>query len=196
MNNRDSKTKNIWLAFHGMGFLSRYFLKPFTGLNATENYIIAPQAPSKYYLNDKYNYVGASWLTKENTQEELKNVLHYVDQLYTKEKITNQENLILFGFSQGVSIALRWMVSRKIKCRTLIIYAGGIPHELKKEDFDYIDLRKLSIKICYGNKDKFLTPERLKIEREKISALFGAHAEIIEFEGGHEVNPEILKNLV
>ena len=50
LNAINEKTKNVWLVFHGMGYLSKYFTKYFTNLDSGENYIIAPQAPSKYYL--------------------------------------------------------------------------------------------------------------------------------------------------
>ena len=184
------------MVFHGMGFLSRFFLKPFAHLDSEQNYIIAPQAPSKYYLNDTYKHVGASWLTKENTQNDLKNVLNYVDGVYESEQISDSENLILLGFSQGVSIAMRWMTSRKIHCKNLILYAGGIPNELRKEDFDFADFNEMGIKIIYGDSDQYLTPERMTLEKEKIDMLFENRAEIVKFSGGHEIRPEILKNLV
>ncbi|HBY66843.1 MAG TPA: esterase, partial [Flavobacteriaceae bacterium] len=75
VNTLTPKTKNIWIAFHGLGYLSRYFAKYFKHLNPEENYIIIPQAPSKYYQGSNFKHVGASWLTKENTVAETKNVL-------------------------------------------------------------------------------------------------------------------------
>ena len=51
-NKLGPKTKNVWLVFHGIGYLSRYFVKYFNGLDPEENYIIVPQAPSKYYLKN------------------------------------------------------------------------------------------------------------------------------------------------
>ena len=74
LNEHTENTKTVWLVFHGIGYLSRYFLKYFKHLNPEENYIIAPQAQSKYYLNGEYRHIGASWLTKENTEEEIKNM--------------------------------------------------------------------------------------------------------------------------
>src|SRR5690606_30980184 len=74
LNTITAKTKNVWLVFHGIGYLSRYFVNYFKDMDPTENYIIVPQAPSKYYLKDEYKYVGASWLTKENTAMEIQNV--------------------------------------------------------------------------------------------------------------------------
>lgn len=195
-NELTQKTKNVWLVFHGIGYLSRYFVKYFNGLNAEENYIIVPQAPSKYYLKNEYKYVGASWLTKENTSMEVKNVLNYIDAVLEAENIPEDVNLILFGFSQGVSIASRWLASKKANCKLVVLYAGGIPNELTTEDFEFLDYSYTDIKIIYGNQDEFLTPDRLKGEKIKIDKLFQGNAETTIFEGGHEVKPDIIKNLI
>ena len=50
LNSLSSKTKNVWFVCHGIGYLSRYFIKHFNELNNEENYIIAPQAQSKFYI--------------------------------------------------------------------------------------------------------------------------------------------------
>jgi len=195
-NELTGKTKNVWLVFHGIGYLSRYFVKYFNGLNAEENYIIVPQAPSKYYLKNEYKYVGASWLTKENTATEVKNVLNYIDAVLKAEKIPEDMNLILFGFSQGVSVATRWWASKKTNCKLVTLYAGGIPNELTANDFEFVDHDSTEIKLIYGNDDKYLTPDRLKGEKIKIEKLFQGKAETITFNGGHEVKPEIIKDLI
>ncbi len=195
-NSITNKTKNVWLVFHGIGYLSRYFVKYFNALDPETNYIIVPQAPSKYYLGNEYKYVGASWLTKENTQMEIGNVLNYIDAVLEAENLPKELNFILFGFSQGVSIAIRWLVHKQIPCKTVALYAGGIPNELTEKDFDFLDFTTTSIKIIYGDTDEFLTPDRLKAEKVKIDTLFRGKAEIITFPGGHEVKPEIIKSLV
>tara|TARA_R110000796_G_scaffold88850_7_gene192169 strand:+ start:48908 stop:49552 length:645 start_codon:yes stop_codon:yes gene_type:complete len=196
LNTLSNKTKNVWLVFHGIGYLSRYFLKYFNELNSIENYIIAPQAPSKYYLNTKYTHVGASWLTKEDTATEIKNVSAYIDAVFDAENIPEGCNLIIFGFSQGVSIATRWLALRKLKCQQLVLYAGGIPNELKPNDFTFLNEQKSTVKIIIGTADEYLNDERMKIETEKIKKLFRNKAEIITFDGGHEIKKEIINNLV
>lgn len=195
-NQLSSKTKNVWLVFHGIGYLSRYFVKYFKGLDPEENYIIVPQAPSKYYLKNEYKYVGASWLTKENTATEVKNVLNYIDAVLESEKIPENVNLMLFGFSQGVSVATRWLASKKTNCKLVVLYAGGIPNELTAEDFEFLDFDATAIKIICGDQDEFLTPDRLKGEKNKIDMLFQGNAETITFKGGHEVKPEIIEELI
>src|SRR5690554_8082346 len=125
LNILTKNTKNVWIVFHGLGYLSKYFINYFSELNPEENYIIAPQAPSKYYQDRKFKHVGASWLTRENTLSETENILNYIDAVFKKELNKEAPNLIVMGYSQGVSIALRWVASRKIQCNKLVLHSGG-----------------------------------------------------------------------
>ncbi|RAJ12615.1 alpha/beta hydrolase [Arenibacter echinorum] len=196
INVLNEKTRNVWIVFHGIGFLSRYFIKYFNDLPKEENYIIAPQAPSKYYLNKDFKYVGASWLTKENTVLETTNVLNYMDNLFASEKIPAHCQLIVLGFSQGVSIATRWTAKSKISLDQLILYAGGIPEELTPEDFKFLLAKNAKIKLVLGNKDEFISESRLEKEKEKLESLFSGKAELIKFDGGHEIKKDILISLI
>ncbi|EAR00324.1 alpha/beta hydrolase [Maribacter sp. HTCC2170] len=196
LNTITDKTKNVWIVFHGIGYLSRFFLKYFDQLPAEENYIIAPQAPSKYYLNNQYRHVGASWLTKEDTIIETENILAYIDQIYDVEKLREHSNLIVFGYSQGVSIATRWVARRKIECNHLILYAGGIPKELTPIDFEHLVNTDTRITTLVGNNDEYINEERLEIESKRIELLFQGIAEQIIFDGKHEVKKEIINTLV
>ena len=94
LNSYKHTTKNVWLVFHGLGFLSRYFLRHFEILNPTENYIICPQAPSKFYLGEDFKHVGACWLTKEDPLLETSNVLRYIDSLYSCSSLVIMIDLI------------------------------------------------------------------------------------------------------
>ncbi|MEM9076471.1 MAG: esterase [Bacteroidota bacterium] len=196
LNQLSEKTRYVWLVFHGIGYLSRYFLKHFKQLNSEQHYVIAPQAPSKYYLKNEYKYVGASWLTKENTSMETGNVMSYLEQVFKSENILEHPNLIVFGFSQGVSIALRWMARNQIRPHILALYAGGTPKELRQQDFEYLNYSEISIKSIYGDKDEFLNLGRLQVEKEKLNTLFQGNYDLIKFDGGHEIVPEIVLNLI
>ena len=196
MNALNTSTKNVWIVFHGIGFLSRYFIKYFSELPKEENYIIAPQAPSKYYLNKDFKHVGASWLTKENTMLETTNVLNYLDNLFATINIPAHCQLIVLGFSQGVSIATRWTAKSKIDLDQLILYAGGIPEELTPEDFKFLLAGKAKVKLVLGNNDEFITEVRLEKEKEKMNSLFSGKAELIKFDGGHEIKKDVLIGLI
>lgn len=195
LNKLTNETKNVWIVFHGIGYLSKYFLKYFDELNPTENYIIAPQAPSKYYLGNEYKHVGASWLTKENTKTEIENNLNYLNSVLEEEMIPAHCNVIVFGYSQGVSMAARWVARSKFVCQQLVLYAGGIPHELKAMDFQHLG-NSTRITIIIGNQDEYLTDEVLAKERKKSNDVFKGRAKELIFDGGHVVKKELLKGLV
>jgi len=192
LNTLTSKTKNVWFVCHGLGFLSRYFIQYFNELNPEENYIIAPQAQSKHYLKNQYKHVGASWLTKEKTQENIPNVLNYLDSVYQAENIPSDLNLIILGFSQGVSVATRWIAQRNIKCDTLVLYAGKVPREFSEDDFKHIP----TIKFIIGDKDEYITPDVLENEKDYSDVLFGERIEYITFDGTHEMKRELINGLV
>lgn len=61
----------------------------------------------------------------------------------------------LFGCSQGVSVAMRWLTSGKKNVMHLIIHSGSIPVELKASDF--IDYPNLKVDLIYGIKNQYLT---------------------------------------
>jgi predicted esterase len=193
LNSLTSKTKNVIFACHGMGYLSRYFLKYFKGLNGDDNYIIIPQAQSKYYIAPKMKHVGASWLTKENTLKEMENIISYFDSVLSNEKIKNL-NFIFLGYSQGVSVAMRYLAKRKIIVSKLILMSGGIPKELKPKDFKYLK-NKASIYYVYGDKDEYITEGFLNSEKKRFENLF-SNINYIEFDGNHEVKTEIIESII
>ena len=195
LNKMTDKTKNIWLVFHGIGYLSKYFLKYFNELNAEENYIVAPQAPSKYYLGSKYKHVGASWLTKENTKKEIENVMHYLDTVLKNEDFPIDKNLLILGYSQGVSIALRYVASRKLKCSKLVLMSGGIPSELEEDNFEFLK-ENTKVSLVYGTQDEYLNEKVMENEKKHFYELFGNSAKIISFEDGHIFKKELLNEFL
>ena len=195
LNSLTDKTKNVWFVCHGMGYLSRYFIKYFDGLKSEENYIIAPQAKSKYYIAPKYKHVGSSWLTKENTLKETENVMSYFDAVLEAEKIPIAINFIVLGYSQGVSVAMRYIAKRKLKCDQLVLLSGGIPKELTNQNFKFLE-RKTKISLIYGTQDEYLNEERMISEKERFYELFGSTGKIIPFVGKHEVKKELLSKII
>ncbi|MDN3493196.1 alpha/beta hydrolase [Winogradskyella bathintestinalis] len=194
LNTLTKRTKTVWLVFHGMGYMSRYFLRYFKDLNSDENYIISPQAPSKYYIQPKM-HVGANWLTRDNTATGMENILNYLDAVLEAENINKDLNLIVFGYSQGVSIAMRYLAKRNLQCHQLILHSGGIPKELDAEDFKYLS-KDTKVKMIYGTEDEYLDEHRIQLESEKAQSLFNDRLIVLPFAGKHEVNVELINNLV
>jgi predicted esterase len=176
-----------------MGYLSRYFLRYFKQLPPEENYIIAPQAPSKFYIQPKM-HVGANWLTRDNTATGMENITNYFDAVLEAEQIPQTINFIVLGYSQGVSVAMRYLAKRQLQCNQLVLHSGGIPKELKAEEFDYLS-QDTKVKLIYGTDDEYLDETRMKDESVRALELFGDHLEIIPFEGKHIVNVALINAL-
>ncbi|WP_412985515.1 alpha/beta hydrolase [Pontimicrobium sp. IMCC45349] len=193
LNKLTEATKNVWLVCHGMSYLSRYFLKYFKHLNPEENYIIAPQAPSKSYIKGGFKHVGANWLTKENTLKDTENILRYIDAVLEAEQIPTHLNLIVAGYSQGVSIASRYVARRQLNCNQLVLMSGGIPKEFVTSDFGFLTAK---VKLVYGTSDEYLNDERMVYEKTRAEELFTNRLEVISFEGNHIVNTDIINSLV
>jgi len=193
LNTLTEKTKHVWFVCHGIDYLSRYFLKYFKELNTEENYVIAPQASSKHYLGSAYKHVGASWLTKENTDVEIENNMHYFDAVFEAENIPKTVNLIVLGYSQGVSIATRYVAKRQLQCSQMILLSGGLPNELTADIFKFLNAK---VTLVYGDNDEFITKEIMQQEKYKIKKIFGNKVNIVTFKGKHEVKKEIINSLV
>ncbi|MFI1773537.1 alpha/beta hydrolase [Thalassobellus citreus] len=193
LNTLNKSTKNVWFVCHGMGYLSRYFLKYFKGLNIDENYIIEPQAISKYYIKPNFKHIGASWLTKEATAQETENVMRNFDAILEAESIPDSVNLIVLGYSQGVSVAMRYVAKRQLQCAQLVLHSGGIPKELHAEDFAFLNAK---VNLICGTSDEYLIKDRLQAETKKAHDLFKDQLNVTMFDGKHEVNVEIINGLV
>jgi predicted esterase len=190
--NTIDKNQNIWFACHGIGQLSHYFLNNFLNIPKEKNYIIAPQAPSKYYHSTQTKRVGACWLTKENTQLEQHNIFRFFDEILNQEKPVTPN--IFMGFSQGVSVMLRYLVYKKLNVNDIVIMSGKIPEELKESDFNFLS-KKTKVWLSYGLSDPLLNNKLIEVEINKSRQLFGERVNIMTFDGKHEIDQELILNL-
>ena len=68
----------------------------------------------------------------------MQNVMSYLDEIYKKEDLENAKNLVLLGYSQGVSVATRWVARRKLDPAQLILHSGRVPQEIEPEDLQHL----------------------------------------------------------
>ncbi len=194
LNELTHQTKNVWIVFHGIGYLSQFFIRHFSSLNTKENYIICPQAPSKYYKDDQYRRVGASWLTKENTLIDTENVLNYIDAVMEYEKIPSNCKLIVLGYSQGVSIASRWIAKKKQDCNRLILISGVFPKELTANDFNHLN-KQVIFHHSVGSNDPIFDKKNVLKQEERIKLIFPT-INITNHNGGHELNTTLFDTYI
>ena len=119
--------------------------------------------------------------------------MQYFDAIFEAERLPGRIKLMVLGYSQGVSVALRYLVKRQLKCHKLIIHSGGIPKELTSQNFAYLDAQ---VTLTYGINDEYLDKQRIKEEIERLSELFGERLNVIPFDGKHEANVSIINEMV
>ena len=192
----NEQTKIIWFIFHGYGQLADEFAKSFSELISEENCLIFPQGLSKYYLKGIGNKIGANWMTSHDRDIDIANYLSYLNQIFDHEVKPYQENIELniLGFSQGGHTASRWIYHSNIRYKKLILWGSGLAHEIdqKKITKSFSHGKNL---VLIGDQDKFIDVNRLKKMRSKYEKI-GFNYKTLEYHGGHDIYPEILKKLV
>lgn len=192
------QTRYIWFCLHGFGQLARYFSRKFSELANDQTLLVIPEGLSRSYLDNSYQRIGASWLTREDRDQEINDFLVYLNSLYDRildGRDANRFQITLFGFSQGAATACRWLNADHIRADRLILWAGYFPSGLT----DLINPDKLTDVICqyvYGRQDEFLVqlsdPEaylqRLKTDVPNLT--------LMAFDGGHRVEPTVLQTLL
>jgi len=190
-------TEQIWFVCHGYGQLAEYFIKKFQVLNNGKTYIVAPEGLSRFYLEGLSGRVGATWMTREDRLNDIKDNINYLNSLYafiTKDTKPGIK-ITLLGFSQGGPTLCYWIGNGKVKFDKLVLWAGIFPPDLNN-DFKFTAEYLLKDKptyIVYGTNDPLLKPEHSK-EIESYKTI-KPDLQILTFEGKHEMNEEVLNRI-
>ena len=187
----DESTKEIVIVLHGYAQLADYFIKKFDRIKTNERTIIAPEGLSRFYWQGMNGRVVASWMTKVDRENEIKDQIQYLNQVYKllTEKVPNAKVTIL-GFSQGTATVSRWIGNTKLKINRIILWAGGI-----SEDVLHIqNIKSQLFEIIIGDKDEYISNVSIDEMREKYDES-NINYNLTTFKGGHDINSEVLLSL-
>lgn len=184
----NEKTESIWIALHGYGFHAGYFIKKFEPIVDDETFVVAPEGLNRFYKEGFTGHVGATWMTKEDRINEIKDYVFYLNSLAAAffEKVDRGSiKLNVLGFSQGAATMVRWLNDRQVEADNLIVWCSKIP-----DDFDYknhMDLFSNSKNyLRLGNADPFMKwadPDKYL----KIYEKHGLDFDFEWFDGKHEI---------
>ena len=191
-------TRNIWFCLHGFGQLARYFSRKFTDFADEQTLIVVPEGLSRLYLNNDYQRVGASWLTREDRDHEIADFLAYLNSLYDKTlngRSAGDFHVTLLGFSQGAATACRWLANDHIHVDRLILWAGYFPSGFS-EVIDPAKLASVEKHYVYGREDQYIKemPDPVAYIERMRSEIPGLR--ITAYDGAHRVEPDVLRQLV
>ncbi|WP_048921232.1 alpha/beta hydrolase [Rufibacter radiotolerans] len=189
-----AETKHLWVVCHGYGQLARYFIRHFEGVADAQTVVIAPEALSRFYLNGFSGRVGATWMTKEERLSEIEDYIAYLNMVrQTAMAKAPEATLHVLGFSQGAATVCRWLAQANWPVAELILWAGVFPEDMELATVEHT-LAHTKLTYVYGLQDKMVTPERLQEQLAKI-AKAGLQPNLITFQGIHELNAQVLRQL-
>lgn len=182
------EAKTIWFVLHGYGMLAEFFIKKFEAIINNEVAVIAPEGLSKFYTKGFYGRVGATWMTKQDREEEISDYINYLNQLYhtVLSKNENQPKVNLLGFSQGGATVSRWTAASQVKFDNLILWASVFP-----DDMNLKNISSENTFLVYGNEDEFAAKEKIVKLKLRLTEL-GVNCKIEEFEGNHNIPKDAL----
>lgn len=182
--------RTVVFACHGYAQTADDFLGKFEEMDGV--FIVAPEGLNRFYARGTSGRVAASWMTKEDRDDDIHDYLRFLDKVYEEvmPQLSKRTNVMVFGFSQGAATASRWVESGRSRADELVLWCGFFPPDI---EFSKIP-ENVKMKIVTASEDAFIGPaqekEMLEAQRKLVPSL--TH---FQFEGGHEINPEAFRKL-
>jgi predicted esterase len=175
----------LMVALHGYGQLAYNFIQHFKVL--VEEFpirIVAPEGLSRFYLDEQYRRVGASWMTREDRIEEIHDQIDYLNTVLERElsRFTGSLPAIhVLGFSQGTATAWRWVASTHLQIEQMILWAGTIPEEPNER------LSPKKIKLVLGDSDPYFVGSKRDAYLNVLTKL-QLSDRLLTFDGDHRMD--------
>lgn len=188
-------------ALHGYSQHPKYFLRKIASLGGQDLELIAPEGLHRFYIHGHSGRVGASWMTKEDRENDIADNIAYLDQLVDElaarpipmpREATDER--ILMGFSQGTATAVRYFCATQHAFDKLILWAGSFPPDLSLPD-NRDKLNTVGIDLVVGDEDEFIHSEHI-LELKSLFDHEGISYRIHRFRGGHDLDLNTLQALL
>ncbi len=188
-----TEPEHLLLVCHGYAQSAFEFIQEVSPAAKTGQLIIAPEGLSRFYRRGFEGEVVASWMTREDRLEEIRDQVEFLDsvirQVYDQ---FGELPVSVLGFSQGVPTVCRWLALSAIRPIKVILWAGMVP------EAEYLAplSEKLSgqIDLVLGDEDPFFTSTRKRHLEEAVSPWFH-HARWHQFQGEHRIEPDLLREI-
>ena len=185
--------QTLLIVCHGYAQLADEFLKSFEGLHHDNLLIVAPEGLHRFYAKGSTEKVVASWMTKEDRENDIRDYVSFLDQLLEELNPENFKRIILLGFSQGAATASRWasLGKSRNKIHELILFCGFFPPDLPPSGIP----ETMQLNVVTASDDRFISPEQESKQLEEMRKL-NPQLKHIRFEGKHEIDLETLKGIL
>lgn len=194
--------EEVWFVLHGYRQLAARFIRRFGPLDDGTRLVVAPEGLSRFYLDDggerhgPGHRVGASWMTREDREAEIRDYVGYLDRLAEEifdEVARSSVRFRLLGFSQGGHTAARWAVMGATPPDQLVLWGAYLPPDLPVEG-GRSRLGSIPVLLVRGEDDRHADEDRARAEAERLEAWGVAHR-ILRYDGGHAIEEDALRRV-
>lgn len=201
VSGNDRGPGEIWIVLHGYKQLARRFIRRFEPIDDGTRLIVAPEALSRFYVSAESgrhgsgSIVGATWMTREEREQEIHDYVRYLDALYSRiaREVERTVPLTILGFSQGVATATRWVTHGTVSPQRLILWGDFTPPDLDLA-LARTALENVDVTMVRGSGDAALSPRLAAGEAGRLSGASIAYR-TVTYEGGHDIDAETLAGL-
>jgi hypothetical protein len=204
----------LWYVCHGYRQSAERFLGHFRSIGDEHRIVVAPEALSRFYIepaegrHGPADRVGASWMTREDRESEIRDYVGYLDAL--DARVTSElgwkpgpgasdrrtdptVRRVVLGFSQGVHTAARWVARGKIRPDHLVLWGAYLPSDLEMKRAAP-RLRALTLTLVRGLRDGHADAELQAREEERLEE-WEIPFRTLTFDGGHRIDDGVLEKL-
>lgn len=174
----------VWIACHGYGHSAKRFAKNFKSLVDNNTAVIVPEALHRFYNQGVWGDVGASWMTKEDRENDVSDYVEYLNKL-NKTLLKPHQTVQVLGFSQGAATACRWVADGQTQPKNLVLWAGLIPPDIHLSA-NISNLNKSNLIWAHSPTDQYRTSEMWKNQYDLLKKS-GLNYTEFEYEGGHKI---------
>jgi predicted esterase len=195
--------RELWIACHGYGQLAADFLAGFGAVAGPERLVVAPEALSRFYMEEEVgphgaeSRVGATWMTREDRLTEIEDYVGYLDRLYQHVRAgldgAAPLEVVALGYSQGTATIARWAARTTAHLDELVLWGGRLPPELEPAALAE-RWGGLRVTLVVGTRDRWLRESAVRDEAARLREQ-GLSVGVLTFEGGHRLDDEALRRV-
>ncbi|MFC1786343.1 alpha/beta hydrolase [Candidatus Neomarinimicrobiota bacterium] len=202
-NFNPADTHTLVIGLHGGGSTPEAFIKIWDKIKDVDFIYAAPQGPYSI-LFDELGNEWSLWSSSDlNIREQAANLIgdYIADLVKELKELYKINDIYLSGFSQGAVFTYVAGFKNHQLYKGIIIFSGpGIFKPLGDEEFapnwleeKYLEpAKKLRVFIAHGTKDQRVEYE-LGLKSKEVLTSYGYDVSFHSFDGGHTIDPEILK---
>jgi predicted esterase len=191
--------EEMWFVLHGFGQLAGQFAHYFADLADGRRLVIAPEALNRYYAAPASvpageRPVGATWMTREDRQNEIRDYVRYLDLLH--DEMTSKHpgaRTVVVGFSQGGATAARWAQLGRSRIARLILWGATVPPDADL-GAGRSAFRGAQLTLVLGRRDHYVNGASVDAERSRLTAA-GVSFDVVEYDGGHSIKRAVLRDI-